>query len=310
MTSRHRRRTGYRGSVPHSLAVALLALILGACGSSAGPPSTPSPTAPPTPTSSPRASTEAQGVDALLQEAIAATIDAGTVSLDMSMTFIGSSVIPDGIFATVDGMFAFGARRQVSASMDLSAIGQGVIEMVIDEPDTWIRFRGSDRELVPDDKWAHVGPESTGGFASAFRNVLAGPNDTTLMVYYLFGSVGDGEVVGTESVAGTRTTHVRTTLDLDLALDRVPAEARDALLINISEIRDQGIDPTIGADAWIADDGLILRQRLKYTLTALQGGGIMVADILFTGHGEPLDLPIPAAADTIEADEIELPRPS
>lgn len=210
--------------------VLALAVALGGCSTAApAMPSTPAPT--PTPTvRTPAPTTLAEGVDALLRDAVATRIEAGTMSLGMSMRFEGSSLIPDG--------------TEIKGSGQLGA------------------------------------------------------------------SAGDGRIVGRQTVDGVQTTHVSSTLDLELALDRVPSGMRDALVINIGKVRGQGVAPTVRGDAWIADDGLIHRQRLEYRPSAMRGGGAIIADISMTDHGAPLSLPVPTEDETIEADDIRLPTPA
>jgi hypothetical protein len=293
-------------------ALLLFGATIVACTSPAASSPTPEPSASAATSPKPSASAKAKTAVELLDDAVGSTIAAGTVSMQMSIGFEGGNMMPPGMVMTADGTFAFGPRRRIAIAMDMGGVGMGAaqLQMIVDEPDMWLRFQGDEMgDLFPADKWVHVGAASTGMFAEMFRAFLSGPNDTSLMVYYLLGSVGNGVVVGKETVDGVALTHVRTRLDLDLALDRVPAEVRDALVINIDEIRSQGLEPTIDAEAWIADDGLIHRQRLEYSLGAIQGGGAMVLDMTMALHGEPLALPIPSFLDTVEAETLEFPEP-
>jgi hypothetical protein len=260
------------------------------------------------PTATPSPTTAAQRVDHLLQDAVEATLGAGTVSLTLKMRFVGSTKIPEATEITGSGQLEFAQRRRASLTMDMSAVEVGTIAMIVDEPDLWLQFDGVLSRLLPDGKkWAHIGERSTGGFAEAFRTVLSGPNDSTLMVYYLLGTTGDGRVLGEEEVDGVHTTHVASTLDLEVALDRVPADVRDALVINIDEVRKQGIEPKLLGEAWIGPNGLIHRQRLEYSLSVIQRGGAMLVDIGWSDHGQALNLPIPPESETVEADDITMP---
>ena len=292
-----------------SAAVLLLATAVAGC--SAAPAARTSPTVPPTPfpsvVATPSPTQESQAPPALLAEAVEATIATGSVGVAMDITFEGGSTIPDGTSMHAVGGFGFEASRHARLAMDMEDLGAGTFVFIQDGDVMYLKFEGELATLVPDGMWVRIDETSDGDFAAAFKNIASGPNDSTLLLYYLLGATGEGRIMGSEQVDGVKTTRVRTDLDLDLATDLVPAAVRDALVINVGMMRRQGLDGTLQAEAWIGEDDLVYKERLTYTLPVTMGGGTMTALTTYRDHGEELDLGIPADKDVIPADEVELP---
>jgi len=296
------------------LATAAVAILAAACTAWAAPAVTAPPVGTPTPTPypslvvAPTPTPESAGVAALLDRAVEATQQQGTATLDMDIVFQGSSLIADGTSMGMSGPIAFAAPMRASIVMDMSELGSGTFAIIVDGSTLWIRFEGAlGASLGVGDKWIRIDDDSTGELAQTFRNMMSGPNDSMLALYYLLGAGGDGRIVGEETIGETPVTRVATTLDLERALDLVPASVRDSLLINISQQRAQGIRPVVAAEAWVDGGGLVHRMRLVYGLSSVQGGGTMVAIIGLTGHGAPLDLGIPDDAQVVPADEVAFP---
>jgi hypothetical protein len=293
----------------HAVSTLLLAMALAACSGTAIP--TPSRTLPPTPFPSPLVTPsptpEGAGVTAMLADAVKATLATGSVGLDMGVDFTGSSSIPEGTGMSAKGSMAFDASRHARLEMDMTDLGAGTFGYIQDGEVMYLRFDGTLASLVPDGKWVRIDETSHGQFATTFKDAMSGPNDSTILIYYLLGATGEGRVVGTEEIGDVTTTRVRAQLDLDLALDRMPAAVHDAMVVNIYKMSQQGMDPTLTAEAWIGDDGLIYRQRLVYPLAAKAGGGQMVVLTTFADHGTPVDLKIPDEKDVIAADDVVMP---
>jgi len=302
-------------SAPRStFATAVVAILAAACTAWAAPAVTVPPVGTPTPTPypslvvAPTPTPESAGVAALLERAVEATRQQGTATLDMDLVFQGSSLIADGTSMGMSGPVGFASPMRASIVMDMSALGSGTFAMIVDGSTLWIRFEGAlGASLGVGDKWIRIDDDSTGELAQTFRNVMSGPNDAMLALYYLLGAGDDGRIVGEETIGATPVTRVASTLDLEQALDLVPSSVRDSLVINISEIRSQGLRPVVAAEAWIDRQGLVHRMRLVYQLSSMQGGGTMVLMIDLSGHGAPLDLGIPDDAQVVPADEVAFP---
>ena len=85
----------------------------------------------PAPTVAPTASPADQGLAAVVQAA-GATIETGTVVVDQTVEFSGSTVIPDGASINASGQAGFATPRQMVLAVDMTAIGQGELGMIVD----------------------------------------------------------------------------------------------------------------------------------------------------------------------------------
>jgi len=296
-----------------SAALPALLLALAACGSPSAPtpaPSaTPAPaTATPAPTTPPASTTPAPTtgttVDpAIVTAAVDKTIESGTARIEMTATFEGSSLIPEGTSFGGDGQTTFGDERKLTMSMDMSSLGQGEIEMIMDG--TVIYMRGEAfKALSPDGKWIRVDLESDSPAAAAFKSIASGQNDASLSLYYLLGATEDPGLVGDETMDGVATQHLTVPVDLETAIDRVPARVREMLSLNVAEMGKSGVEPQIASDVWVDGDSLIRRVDHRYTLGAAQGGGTLVVEFHLSGFGEPIDLGLPAKGEYVDLEDL------
>jgi hypothetical protein len=296
----------------------VLALVLAAglasCGSPAtGPTTTPTPAAPstsqaPVATLTPTPLPAGALATSLLASAVDTTLAAGTVSMTIDIEFTGSELIPEGTSIGGSGVLAFTERRKATLELDMSALGQGRWAMIIDEPTLWLRFDGTlGKQLGADGRWIRIGEDDTGPIAEAMRGTMSGPNDFSLLLYYLLGAGADARVRDQPVLDGVETTRIEATLDLEAALDRVPAGVHDALLINITDMSRQGVQPTLGSTTWVDGDSLVRRLVFEYALSSVQGGGVMRVSADFSDHGVPLDLGIPPDDEVISIDDLALP---
>jgi hypothetical protein len=126
----------------------------------------------------------------------------------------------------------------------------------------------------------------------------AGAVDPSQLLETLRGAAGAIEQVGTDQVRGVTTTHVRTTVEIDKALARMPAAQRASLKDQLGRLDAprQGLP----VEVWIDRDGLVRRisvaiDDVNQTSTA---GGKATMRIDFFDYGEPVDIVVPAASDT------------
>ena len=304
---RVRARWMLRGGWGRAAALLATVVLVAACGSTS--PASPAPTATPPPTPAPTPAPTAASAAAILADAVDATLMTGTVSLDMTMTFVGSSRIPEGTSMAGTARLSFGKPRQTAMTLDMTEIGQGVGAMIMDEPVVWVRFNGPlGIQLGADGRWIKVDAAATGRTADALRAALSGPNDSSLLLYYLLGAGADAKLVGPEAAGNVPATRIDATLDLDVALTRVPATVRDALVVNMADIRRQAIPTQLASRTWVDNAGLVRRLELDYALSSLQGGGTMRAAVTFGDFGKPLDLGIPDDKDVIPVEQITTGR--
>jgi hypothetical protein len=234
-----------------------------------------------------------------LARAVDATVGSGTVRTSFSLAFGGGGTVPDGTTVSGTGQTNFGLDRQQQLSMDMSAFGIGMFDLIIDGDTVYVKGLpfGTD---VPADTWITADLTSDDPNVAALRSLASGNNDASLLLYYLLGAPGPAELVGEETIDDVATRHLRTSLDLDRALALVPADIRDTLAQNLAEVKQGGVEPVLEGDVWIDADDLVHRISLAYDLGELAGGGTMTVTFDFRQHGEPLDLGVPAHEDTVD----------
>lgn len=289
-----------------SLAIALLSvatLVVPLGSVAAQSPAAPSPSAPAVPAASGTPAASIAIGDQRLADAVDATVATGAVRTGFSVVFEGSSIIPDETSISGSGQTNFGLERRMRLNLDMTAFELGVIDLIVDGASLYVRGLDFGDE-VPADAWLRADLTSEHPLAVPLRSLASGNNDASLLLYFLLGATGPADVVGEEDIDGVATTHLRTTVDLDRALALVPEEMRETLAENIAEVREGGVDPILGADAWLDADGLVHRVVFLYTLGEVMGGGEMTATFDFRQHGEPLDLAIPAPEDTVDVETL------
>jgi hypothetical protein len=291
--------------------VAALAVVLAACGgttvaspspTSAAPTATPTPTERPTPTPEPT-----PAVDPDLQElvdAALASVEEGTVRIDQTAEFNGSTVIPDGTAISAVGQAAFGKPRQMRLVGDFTALEIGEVELILDDTVMYMRGEFVAQLGVEDGQWVRVDLESNHPAAASFGGLTTGSNDVSLAVFYLLGATGDVDVEEGDVIRGETTRHYEAEVDLEAARELVPEDSAESLEDNIAALRVGGIDRTFQAEAWVGEDGLVLRTRYVLKLGRAQGGGEVEQVYDFSDYGEPMELGIPDAADIVDIEDL------
>jgi hypothetical protein len=242
-------------------------------------------------------------VPAQVADAVGATVAAGTVRLDYRVEFEGNAQLPDGTAIGGDGQTNFASPREMRILMDLSDLGSGTFEVIID-PETMYITGDVVAAFVPEGQWLAVDLDSAHPLAAPLKEVAAGANDASLLLYFLLGATEAPTELGPGELDGTATTHLQVPVDLVLAESRVPEDAREALAQNIAELQAQGVEPTLVADAWITEDGLVKKVQYIYQLSTAMGGGTMTASVEFSDFGSPLDLGIPDPSAVVRLEDL------
>jgi hypothetical protein len=293
-----------------TVAVTLLAVILMACADAAPSPTTAStatPAATPAATPSESASPTAQNGEAGQAELLAAvdaTVEQGTVRIEQTIEFEGSSVIPDSS-ASGAGQATFSAPRQMTLTADFAALGLDEMEMIRDGSLVYMRGAAFD-DLIASDQWLLVDLESEDPAAAPFMSLASGENDISMAVYYLYGVTGPVAISDGDTIAGQAARHYEAEVDLEAARERIPEDHSDALEDLIANLRVAGIERQIAAEAWVGEDGLIHRLRYVYELGRAQGGGSMSTTLDLHDFGAPMELGIPAEADVVRIEDLSL----
>ena len=237
-----------------------------------------------------------------------ATVETGAVALDMTVEFAGTSQVPDGTKIGMTGRSTFGDPRTAELHADFEALGVGSIDMLIDDQDIYMRGGVIDqvlRSAKGGADWLYVDLSSSSRAVEQFADLSSGQNDASLLLYFLFGTTGDVDEAGSDTIDGVEATRYSTTADLDAALADAPPEVRDSLELNISQLEAQGVETRLDADVWIDGDGLIRQVAYAYRLSAESGGGEMRTTATFSEFGEPIRLDLPDRADVIDVTELQ-----
>jgi hypothetical protein len=206
------------------------------------------------------------------------------------------------------GRSSFGDPRQAELHADFEALGVGKIDMLIDDQSVYMRGGALD-QVIGEEKgtpqWLFVDLTSSDPAVQQFSGLSSGQNDASLLLYFLFGTTGDVEEVGAESVDGAETTRYSSTVDLTRALTEAPAEVREALQFNLDQLETQGVETRLEADVWIDADQLIRRVSYVYRLSDTAGGGQMVTTVNLSDFGVPVELEIPDPHDVVDVTEVQ-----
>ena len=296
--------------VMRAAAAGLLTAVLVACGQStptqvatASPStSTIAPTVAPTVAITP-APTEA-GVPTELQAIIGATSRLGSASIDFGVGFRGSSLAGDGDLASGGGNFIAMTPLVGTMEMDMRAAGLGRMELVIDGPVIYMRG-GSFKSWAPNGEWIRIDTTSDHPNAQLFTDALAQSSDPWASLSLLLGATGPAETLPATTLDGIEVRHLRFTVDLDLSVERAPASQRDALLIQVADLRSQGIPSEFQADVWVDADDQIRRAQYEFAMPPLAGGGFMVLWYEFSDFGLEFELPNIRKRDIVDIEDVE-----
>ncbi len=153
-------------------------------------------------------------------------------------------------------------------------------------------------------KWLLVDITSTDPRAAGFKSIATGQNDSSLLLYFLYGGKDPVAKLPDATLDGQPMHHYTLLVDAEAAAAAAPAEARDRIATNVAALKSGGMDTVLQAEVWVGADGLLHRIDYVYTLGASAGGGKLVVSCVFSKLGEPLDLGIPADAEIVKLDDL------
>ena len=171
--------------------------------------------------------------------------------------------------------------------------------VVVDGTATYMRMPMLDA-LTGTSGWLSMTPEDLGLAGDALGMGFGPSNNPTQMMEALRGISDDIEELGTEEVRGEPTTHYRTVVDLERAVEQVP-EALKPLI----EAQLGALGSTLTVDVWLGDDGLVRRLSMDMSgLLAIASaesgqtmeGGEMVIE--YFDYGADIEVDIPDPEDT------------
>jgi hypothetical protein len=260
------------------------------------------------------------GTPAGLRAAAASSVATGSAHVEATITFDGASLGVDrDLELTMAGDTDFADRRAAMAT-DMGAffdqLGQDVpagVRAAFAEPmrtiqdgsviyvcGGFVAFLGADAECIRMDLADQLGP----GAQDLMTGTGNGLDPSTLLE--TLGGADAVEEVGHEAVGDVAATHLRGTMTMAEAIDRAPAERRDAIAdaIDRAGISGAALDTPMDFDVWIGDDdGLVHRIRQAVDLSAADGAlPAMTMDIVFSRFGQDVDIEVPA--DAVDARDI------
>ncbi len=238
----------------------------------------------------------------LIRSAPAALEEAGTMRMAMAMEVAGQEIEADGAFDL--------AEQTGMMTMQLPPPVNGEIETVFDGTTYFMSTAAFGPAAPIDAEWIRFDLEALAETSGIDLQQLsqAGQNNPTDALSGLEAVSEDGiEELGSEEIDGVSTTGYAATLDMGAAFDQaqeaLEESGADDGLIDREQfdrfVAAYGDDP-IAVEVWIGDDGLVRRQVMD---TVIQGQEMAMTLDLFD-YGEPVEIAIPDAADTVDFTDI------
>ena len=203
---------------------------------------------------------------ASIAQAAAKTSQAGSVKADFQVAGPGATGTGTGVFNT-------GQNRSGRLSMQLQVNGRtSTLESVVAGNVLYMQSPVfAQAGLAGRQEWVKLDlqklAQQRGVDLSSLVN--ASPTPTSALTYLR--GARDVKKIGTETVAGTKTTHYRVTVDLERAAGRAQASSR----ASIRRVMEASGLKTLPVDAWIDGDGY-LRKVAWVEHTSPTGGAAVV----------------------------------
>ncbi|HEX6388657.1 MAG TPA: hypothetical protein VFZ89_04410, partial [Solirubrobacteraceae bacterium] len=120
---------------------------------------------------------------------------------------------------------------------------------------------------------------------------------------YALRAAGKLDPVGSETIDGAKTTHLRGSVRLADQLRLLPAKSRAAARDAVKRIAGKQANAPQPVEVWIDEDNIVRRERAVITIPAhvLLRKGTITVQIDYSDFGTPLATDLPAAADTFDA---------
>jgi hypothetical protein len=218
-----------------------------------------------------------------------AAADRSAMSLDMSS------------FAKLLGSL-FGAAAAPDAP-DFDDPDAWRIDVVQVGEDAYVRFPAMADELPDGTSWVrgdYAGVGALGAGVDDFTQV-----DPRELLGLLRAASGDVEVVGTEELRGSETTHYRATVDpAEYAKTASDHEQLDALVDEL--VKQSGIGD-VPVDVWLDTTGMVRKVTLAFAATPPGGTGTAESSVSFElwDYGEPVTIEAPPASEVVDASTLK-----
>lgn len=263
-----------------------------------------------------------------LTEAASTSADAtsGRVAFSVEMSFPGAD---DPFALSGEGAFDAGSDRS-QLSVDLSSFAQllgglfgalaGPDAPDFDDPDAWkidvvqdgdvayVRFPAMAAELPDGKSWVrgdHDGLGAKGVELGELEQFTK--TDPREMLDFLRGVSGEIEVVGTEELRGTETTHHRATIDPADYEKLAPEEQREQLGALVDEIVGASGIGKIPVDVWLDASGMVRKVVMSFSATPPGSTETAESSVSFElwDYGEPVTIELPPASEIVDASALK-----
>ena len=237
-----------------------------------------------------------------LRDAIPATLARETVDFEFDAVITGSTKIKYGTAYGGTGVSTLGGTSRMALTADFSELGLGELEIMLDEASAYLRGGFLSSRLKPG-QWAVIGPGSKDADVIAISEAIGRAGDVSIVIFFLHGETGPVAQRPPQPLRGLPADRFAVTVDLERAADEAPGAVRESLLLYIEDLRTAGVERTLDAEAWV-QEGIIRRLILTYTIATLKGGGMMRITYDFLDFGDPIELALPKAKDTIPIERL------
>ena len=249
----------------------------------------------------------------VVKEAAAKTADAGTVrySATTSMRGSGQAFVLPG-----QGVFDYrNARGRMS--FDFRQYGRGIglrsMELVYDGDVSYLKSRPALFGEWPGQPWVKFDYDALAQGKSAARLHLVQQFDQNpLQQSQFLRAVGETvDEVGTEDVRGVSTTHYRTTVNLEQAIQiskdgqtPLPKSVRRPMGVEADRLADEAGRAELPADVWIDDDGRLRRLKMSFDFRSEAGPTTIDITLELFDFGTKVEVAPPPAAQVRDIEEI------
>jgi hypothetical protein len=139
---------------------------------------------------------------------------------------------------------------------------------------------------------------------SQFTSLSANPAQ---MIDWIRATSGSIEKVGSETIDGVPTTQYHATIDLSKYPQLVPANRRAAMKRAVDALIKTAHVRTFPMDAWVGDDKLVRKLRLKFAETVRGQKIALDMSMHFHDFGAPVNISLPPANQTVDLAKIAPP---
>ena len=225
----------------------------------------------------------------------------------MTIAAAGNEVTGSGSAVTA----ADGSRMRMDMSYDsFPRMPDGFdMEIILDDGTMYMSTAtfaavGAPTDALGDKKWVSIDLDDVVPGYESFAELGTGQNDPSQAFEYLKGAQ-DVELVGTEQIHGESTQHLSGTLDLQNALDQLPADAQEEVRATMQELEAQIGTTSMPFEVWIDDENRV--RRMSYSMEsrpdAPQAFSLrMTVDI--TDYDADLDFKIPSPDESVDLGEL------